>query len=63
MLNALDSSTTIEYLVHVHPLARLEILSLRSELTVGEEPQPFGIVGYDDEDEEFDTLDGIQLSW
>ena len=63
IIDNLDSPTTIEYLVHVHPLARLEVLSLRSELNVGEDPQPFGIVGYDDEDEEFDTLDGIQLSW
>ena len=47
----------------MHPLARLEVPLLRRELNVGEDPQPFGIVGYDDEDEEFDTLDGIQLSW
>ena len=49
--------------MHIHPLARLEVLALRSEMTVGEEPQPFGIVGYDENDEEFDTLDGLQLSW
>jgi len=58
-----DVPATVEYLLHVRPLARLEVLSLKTELTAGSEPQPFGLAGYDDEDNELDTLDGLQISW
>ena len=38
-------------------------MGLRTELTVGGEPAPFGVAGYDAEENEFDTLDGLQISW
>ncbi len=47
----------------VHPVKSLEILGLKTDLTAGDDPQPFGISGYDDEDNEFDTLDGLQIGW
>ena len=53
----------IEYLVHVRPVSHLEVLGLKTELTAGSDPVPFGVAGYDSEDNEFDTLDGLQISW
>ena len=38
-------------------------MGLRTDLTVGGEPAPFGVAGYDAEENEFDTLDGLQISW
>jgi hypothetical protein len=53
----------IEYLLHVVPVHRLEVLGLKTNLVAGSDPVPFGVAGYDAEDNEFDTLDGLQLSW
>ena len=52
-----------EYAIHVRPLAKMEVLGLKTELTAGSDPVPFGIAGYDADDNEFDTLDGLQLAW
>ena len=38
-------------------------MGLRTDLTVGGEPAPFGVAGYDAEENEFDTLDGLQINW
>ena len=32
-------------------------------MIAGSTPQPFAITGYDEDGNEFDTLDGIQISW
>ena len=53
----------VEYTLHVRPVAKMEVMGLRTELTVGGEPSPFGVAGYDAEENEFDTLDGLQISW
>ena len=53
----------IEYTIHVRPLAKLEVLGLKTELTAGSDPVPFGVAGYDAEENEFDTLDGLQIGW
>jgi len=53
----------VEYTLHIRPVAKLEVMGLRTELTVGGEPAPFGVAGYDAEENEFDTLDGLQISW
>lgn len=58
-----DIPQVIEYTIHVRPLAKLEVLGLKTELTAGDESAPFGVAGYDAEDNEFDTLDGLQLNW
>jgi hypothetical protein len=58
-----DSALLAEYTIHVHPVHRLEILGLKTRMKVGNDPVPFGIAGYDDNDNEFDTLDGLQISW
>ena len=44
-------------------VAKMEVMGLRTELTVGGDPSPFGVAGYDAEENEFDTLDGLQISW
>ncbi len=54
---------TAEYLLHVHPVSKMEVLGLKTEMVAGSDPVPFGIAGYDDSDNEFDTLDGLQISW
>ena len=41
----------------------MEVMGLRTELTVGGDSAPFGVAGYDAEENEFDTLDGLQISW
>jgi hypothetical protein len=33
------------------------------ELTAGSDPVHFGVAAYDAEDNEFDTLDGVQIGW
>ena len=53
----------MRYIIHVRPVSKLEVLALNTELTAGSTPQPFGVVGYDIDGNEFDTLDGIQISW
>ena len=53
----------IDYTIHVRPVDKLEVLGLKTELVAGSEPVPFGVAGYDAEENEFDTLDGLQLSW
>ena len=54
---------SFEFTIHVRPLAKLEVLGLKTELTAGSDSVPFGVAGYDAEDNEFDTLDGLQLTW
>ena len=44
-------------------MAKLEVLALNTELTAGSKPQPFAVSGFDKDGNEFDTLDGIQISW
>ena len=44
-------------------MAKMEVLGLKTELSAGSDAVPFGVAGYDDEDNEFDTLDGLQISW
>jgi len=58
-----DVPMVVEYTIHVRPLAKLEVLGLKTELTAGSDPVPFGVAGYDAEENEFDTLDGLQLTW
>ncbi len=53
----------VEYTIHMRPVARMEVLGLKTELTAGSDPVPFGVAGYDAEDNEFDTLDGLQIGW
>ena len=60
---SIDAPAVIEYTLHVNPLAKMEVLGLKTDLTAGSDPVPFGIAGYDDEENEFDTLDGLQISW
>ena len=59
----LDIPAVVEYTIHMRPVARLEVLGLKTELTAGSDPVPFGVAGYDKEDNEFDTLDGVQIGW
>jgi len=54
---------SIEYTVVVVPVDRLEVMGLKTELQAGEDPSPFGVAAYDKDGNEFDTLDGVQLSW
>ncbi|CAB4064919.1 NUP210 [Lepeophtheirus salmonis] len=42
---------------------RLEILGLKTILKIRDPPSPFGVSAYDAEDNEFDTLDGLQIRW
>ena len=53
----------VEFTIHVRLLAKLEVLGLKTELTAGSDPVPFGVAGYDAEENEFDTLDGLQITW
>ena len=53
----------VEYTVHIRPVAKLEVLALNTELIAGSEPVPFGISAFDSEDNEFDTVDGLQIKW
>jgi hypothetical protein len=39
------------------------MVSLKVELTAVSDPVHFGVVAYDAEDNEFDTLDGVQIGW
>ena len=39
------------------------MLALNTELNAGSKPQPFAVSGFDKDGNEFDTLDGIQISW
>lgn len=59
----LDAPALVEYLLHVRPVAKLEVMGLKTEMEVGDEPAPFGVAGYDEDDNEFDTLDGVQIAW
>ena len=36
---------------------------MNTELNAGSVLQPFAVVGYDKDGNEFDTLDGLQVSW
>ena len=56
-----DVPMLVEYTIHVRPLAKLEVLGLKTELTAGSEAVPFGVSGYDAEENEFDSLDGLQI--
>lgn len=58
-----DAPALVEYLLHVRPVAKLEVMGLKTEMEVGDEPAPFGVAGYDEDDNEFDTLDGVQIAW
>ena len=53
----------IEYNIRVRPVHQLEVLGLKTELVAGADATPFGVAGYDSEENEFDTLDGLQLTW
>ena len=53
----------VEYNIRVRPVHQLEVLGLKTELVAGSDPTPFGVAGYDSEENEFDTLDGLQLTW
>ena len=55
--------SSVKYTIHIREVAKLEILGLNTELTAGSSPQPFSVVGYDQEGHEFDTLDGLQIEW
>ena len=61
--NDIEIPAVVEYTIHLRPVAKMEILGLKTELTVGSEPVPFGLSAYDAEDNEFDTLDGLQIAW
>jgi len=54
---------SIEYTVVVVPVAKLEVMGLKTEMQAGDEPVPYGVAAYDKEGNEFDTLDGVQLGW
>ena len=32
-------------------------------LKIADEPVPFGLAAFDEEGNEFDTLDGVQIAW
>ena len=53
----------MKYTIHVREVAKLDILALNTELTSGSAPEPFAVSGYDKDGNEFDTLDGLQISW
>ena len=53
----------VEYHIHIREIAKLEVEGLKTELTVGEPSAPFGVTAYDKDGKEFDTLDGIKISW
>ena len=53
----------MRYTIHVREVAKLDILGLNTELTSGSPPSPFAVSGYDKDGNEFDTLDGLQISW
>ena len=53
----------VEYIIHIRPIAKLEVLALKTELVAGSEAVPFGISAFDSEDNEFDTVDGVQIKW
>ena len=55
--------TEVEYIIHLRPVAKLEVMGLRTDLHAGGEAAPFGVAGYDAEENEFDTLDGLQINW
>lgn len=56
-----DAPAVVEYLLHVRPVHHMEILGLKTDLVAGSDAVPFGIAGYDAEEHEFDTLDGLQV--
>ena len=53
----------VKYTIHVREVAKLDVLALNIELTSGAPPSPFAVSGYDKDGNEFDTLDGLQMSW
>jgi hypothetical protein len=42
---------------------KLEIMGLKTEMVAGSDAAPFKVSGYNDQEEEFDTLDGLQVMW
>ena len=58
-----DIPAVVEYTIHMRPVARMEVLGLKTELTAGSDPVPFGVAGYVAEDNEFGTPDGLQMGW
>ena len=53
----------VEYTIHLREVAKLEVMSLNTDLTSGSPAEPFAVTAYDEEENEFDTLDGLQISW
>ena len=37
----------MEYLLHINPVEKLEVMALKTELTAGDEAAPFGVAGKD----------------
>eukprot|EP00096_Caligus_rogercresseyi_P015821 TRINITY_DN829_c0_g1_i4.p1 TRINITY_DN829_c0_g1~~TRINITY_DN829_c0_g1_i4.p1 ORF type:complete len:890 (-),score=177.71 TRINITY_DN829_c0_g1_i4:182-2851(-) len=58
-----DVSSIFEYTIHVGKVARLEIMGLKTKLKISDPPVPYGVSGFDAEENEFDTLDGLQVKW
>ena len=54
---------SVEYTIHLREVAKLKVISLNTDLTAGSPAEPFAVIGYDKEGHEFDTLDGLQISW
>ena len=54
---------SVEYTIHLREVAKIEVISLNTDLTAGSPAEPFAVIGYDKEGHEFDTLDGLQISW
>lgn len=53
----------IEFTIIIAPVAKLEVMGLKTKMVAGQNAVPFGVAAYDAEGNEFDTLDGVQLSW
>ena len=59
----LEIPATVEFTIQIRPVAKMEVLALKTDLVAGSDPVPFGISAFDAEDVEFDTVDGLQLKW
>ena len=53
----------VEYTLVVVPVARLEVVSEKENIKANDDPVMFGVAAYDAEGNEFDTIDGVTLSW
>ena len=58
-----SAAQSVEYTLVIAPVAKLEVVSEKTTFKIGDGPSMFGVAAYDADNNEFDTLDGVQLSW